>query len=112
MICFDNLRNQVGCPSDFGYAPWAALAIGVILLLVILIYGVYPVYNVWASRKTGQAELAEALAQLEVLATQADETLAQLDATGVEVQNVKERSEQYRAQLTTARRSLHDIELK
>ncbi len=62
MICFDNMRNQIGCPNDPSIFTWTnlgLLALAIVAIIAALMI-ILPIYNVWTSRKAGQAELAEA----------------------------------------------------
>lgn len=63
MRCFDEFSRQIGCTGPFASGSlelWMVLILIVGIILLVAIFWAYPVYNVWASRKAGEADLAQA----------------------------------------------------
>ena len=93
MTCFEYGR-QVACEAA-GF-PWSTLMIGIAVIFSVAILWsivVYPVYNVWASRKRGEAELAEANfeQQIQIAQARSRKEAASLnkDASIIEAEAVK-----------------------
>lgn len=64
MRCLDNFGRDVICTtpafSSGSFELWILLIALFITITIIAIFWIYPIYNVWASRKSGQADLAQA----------------------------------------------------
>lgn len=111
MKCFDSLNHEMVCDPSF---PWSTL-LWIILALIVAIVGwyivAYPIYNVWASQKRGEAELAEANYEQQIQIAQArgrkDAATLNKEAAIIEAEAVK-------AQINTIGESLktHDLYLR
>lgn len=66
MRCIDNYAREIACNTiSYPFATgslewWLALFAIVVACVIAILMWVLPVYSVWASRKSGQADLAEA----------------------------------------------------
>lgn len=78
MRCINDYGQQIGCPTDVtafasgSIEAWIVLAAGIVTFFLILIFWIWPVYNVWASRKSGQADLAEAQYEQQIQIAEAE----------------------------------------
>lgn len=75
--------DKYGSNADVKVAHVAFLGIGLFILVVCLGLWIGPTYNVWSSGKAGQAELAQAEYNRQIIVRQAQ---AKLDAASLEAQ--------------------------
>ena len=65
MKCFDSFNSfnhQINCPvtpDSFSIDMWIWIGLSLTFVLLLWIIWIYPIYNIWRSRKRGQADLAE-----------------------------------------------------
>ncbi len=116
MRCIDDFSRQVTCPQSGAFASgsvelWIGMAAVIILILLLAIFWAYPVYNVWASRKAGEADLAQANfeQQIQIAEAQARYNAAELNKKAAVIE-----AEAVAAQITTIGEHLkqHDLYLR
>lgn len=116
MRCFDDLTRQISCPATGAFTSgslelWIAIVVAILFILLTAIFWVYPVYNVWASRKAGEADLAQAKfeQQIQIAEAQGRYNAAELNKKAAVIE-----AEAVAAQITTIGEHLkqHDLYLR
>jgi len=72
------------------YAMWITLGLMTLTFIIIAIMWIYPIYNVWSSQKSGEAEMAQAEQNRQILIEEAKANLeAQKLNSEAEVERAK-----------------------
>lgn len=121
MRCFDDFMRQVECGAErpdatipvlinIGYAI-AGIVAAIVLARIIYNLAIYPIYNVWTSRKRGEADLAQANFDQQIQIARAR---ARKDAASLNKEAAIIEAEAVKAQINTIGESLktHDLYLR
>lgn len=116
MNCFDDFRNHVACVPPQAFAAgslelWVGLILAALFVILVSIFWAFPIYNVWASRKSGEADLAQANyeQQIQIAEAQGRYNAADLNKKAAVIE-----AEAVAAQITTIGEHLkqHDLYLR